>query len=133
MAVDCYVAENLGRPPSFVGAQIDAPLPDLTDGYVEWFQSFAKHCLVPLLSQAFGSQAVDPATVQRLDSLLRNHPVPEKIRLPEPVVVFEPQDPTLFVNADPEMIAKAVDALILHAQMFVVYILRHKSTYIPLG
>ncbi|KAH7096390.1 hypothetical protein BKA62DRAFT_511806 [Auriculariales sp. MPI-PUGE-AT-0066] len=135
VTVDCYVAENLGRPPSFSPAHVDALLPDdpvpifAADGsrqesFQAWFLSFTARCLMPLLSHAMGTQRVDHGTVQRIDALFRSHPVADSLRLREPLALSKSE--TGLQDLDPASLAKAIEYIMLVMKQHTIYLLTQK-------
>lgn len=96
--------------------------------------SFTKECLLPLLSQAMGTQHVDRQVVQRLDTLIRNHRVADALRIREPLEVgikgkaFDP-GAGFDAEADPAAAAAAMDMILTVLKQHTIYLLTQKSEY----
>ncbi|KZV96938.1 hypothetical protein EXIGLDRAFT_833212 [Exidia glandulosa HHB12029] len=89
---DNWIAEAVGRPPTFSIFHLEAELPDdqdrVLDGngkwhesYTMWVRGFTKRCLVKVTNQAFGTAKVSHGTVMQLDRMLREYPVSDILRL----------------------------------------------------
>lgn len=87
-----WVAESMGRPPSFSLPHFNARLPIDNDAYFDssgewqqsysaWAHSFTHVCLVRVLSQAFGAHGASHSTVMQLDRIIREYPVGTGLRL----------------------------------------------------
>ncbi|KAH7102397.1 hypothetical protein BKA62DRAFT_700239 [Auriculariales sp. MPI-PUGE-AT-0066] len=85
---NCWTSYSYGRPPAWSLAQIDAKLPSEPSEHDDpgslfriWNHSFTRNCLLHFMDEAFGVRPITYGTVLRLDRLVREHHVPEALRL----------------------------------------------------
>ncbi|EJD46867.1 hypothetical protein AURDEDRAFT_86868 [Auricularia subglabra TFB-10046 SS5] len=96
---DLYASIGYGRPPSFTMAHVDAQVPAANYKFIGpdaerlasfrvWNHTFTQKVLFKVMDEAFGVAPLTYAAVMRLDRLVREHPLPEDMRIED---VGEPQ------------------------------------------